>query len=314
MRAATPTLPTLSIPHTDLSAPQALIGYVLKHMAVRTNLCSLQTHEHRYSLQRRTVHDYNFIFVTRGCVVWVVDGVEYPLHPGGLVIVPPGIEHHAYSRTRRITLVSTHVECTLPGGQDVFELLVPPRYQHVPRNCALDRYIRGAALEYQRAQAETTQLLPLWSPLICNELFRHCAQRSTLHYRTTDPFIAGMLEDIGRRIAEPVTLAQLAQRSGFSAQHLNRVFQRTLGVTPLQYLARTRMERAAELLREGRLTVGAVAAAVGFDDPYYFSRQFSQHFGVSPSRFIQTAGSDSPSPGSVGPFRKQRRKRKVRPS
>ena len=62
MRAKNQTLPTLST-HTnsDLSAPQALIGYVLKHMAVRTNLCSLQTHEHGYSLPSRTVHDYNFI-------------------------------------------------------------------------------------------------------------------------------------------------------------------------------------------------------------------------------------------------------------
>jgi AraC family transcriptional regulator of adaptative response / methylphosphotriester-DNA alkyltransferase methyltransferase len=82
-----------------------------------------------------------------------------------------------------------------------------------------------------------------------------------------------------------VTLDQLASRSGFSPQHLNRVFRRTLGVTPLQYLNRRRMEHAAALLRDGRLTVSAVGQQVGFADPYYFSRVFSQHFKQSPTEY-----------------------------
>src|SRR5689334_323046 len=99
-----------------------LVKYVLTHMSVKTNVCTFQKPAVGYTPPSRTVPDYNLIFVTRGHVVWVIAGVEYPLQPGGLVIVPPAVEHSAYSRTRRITLISTHVEATLPGGQDVFEL------------------------------------------------------------------------------------------------------------------------------------------------------------------------------------------------
>jgi len=56
-----------------------------------------------------------------------------------------------------------------------------------------------------------------------------------------------------------------------------------VAVTPLQYLARMRMERAGQLLRESHRTVAAVGRAVGFDDPFYFSRAFGKHFGHSPS-------------------------------
>src|SRR5207248_6335302 len=94
-----------------------------------------------------------------------------------------------------------------------------------------------------------------------------------------------MLEDLDRRIGETVSLEALAKRAGFSPQHLNRLFQRTLGVTPLQYLSRLRMERAAAMLRDGRLNVRAIGKAVGFDDPYYFSRQFSEHHGMSPAQY-----------------------------
>lgn len=294
-------------PHSAQS-PSALVNYVLTHMSVKTNVCSFQKHENGYTLPSRTVPDYNLIFVTRGRVVWVIAGVEYPLTPGGLVIVPPTVEHHAYSYTKRVTLVSTHVEAMLPGGQDVFQLLVPPRYQKVERDCPFDQYLRGSAREYERqVGSETATMLPHWSQLIARELFRHDAKLGLLHYRPADPLIAGVLEEIERRVAQPITLDDLARRSGFSAQHLNRVFQKVLGVTPLKYLARVRMERAAELLRDGRLSIAAIAQAVGFDDPYYFSRQFSQHHRTSPSEYRAEACSDSPSQSSGRPFTRRGR-------
>ena len=283
--------------------PQALVRYVLQHLTVKTNVCSFQKHETGYLLQSRMVPDYNFIHVTRGRVVWVIEGRNYPLAPCDLVIVPPHVEHRAYSLTRRITLNSIHVEVTLPGGQDVFALLSPPRFQHVPAGSKLDAYLRGEASEYARpSAADTGLMLPCWAPLIVRELFRFAAERGLLRHRQADPLVAAMLEHLDRCIARPVRLAQLAERSGFSAQHLNRLFRRVLGVTPLQYLARTRMEQAAALLREGRWTVNAVARKVGFEDPYYFSRLFHRHHGQSPSRFRAAAGSDYPAPSSARPW------------
>jgi len=96
-------------------------------------------------------------------------------------------------------------------------------------------------------------------------------------------------------IAQPTTLDDLAQLAGYTPQHLNRTFRRELGVTPLQHLTKLRMEHAAALLAEGKLTVKAIASAVACEDPYYFSRQFRQHFGRSPVQYRIAAGSNSPS-------------------
>jgi AraC-like DNA-binding protein len=278
-----------------MPAPSALINYVLRQMVVTTNLCTRQKHEHGYKMQLRTIPDYNYIYVTRGKVIWCVAGEDHHLTPGELVIVPPGVPHYATGLTRRITLVSIHVEVRLPGGQDVFDLLMPPRRQSVPQGGRLDLYFRSACDEFDRpSTSEALIFLPGWAQLVTRELLRANAEAGLLRARSTDPLVGAMLEDLGRRIAEPVTLHDLARRSGFTPQHLNRLFRRVLGVTPLQYLARARMEHAATLLADGRLNIKAIAKKVGYDDPYYFSRMFTQHFGQSPAHYRKSTTAESP--------------------
>jgi AraC-like DNA-binding protein len=280
-----------------------LLQYVLQHMSVKTNVCTRQKFETGYVLEKRTVPDYNLIYVIRGEVDWVIDQRPWRLKPGSLVIVPPFTEHYARNSTRRITLGSTHVEAHLPGGQDVFLLLQPPRFQKIRPQSWLDIYLRGFIREFDRiSETEQQFMLPCWAELITRELFRDNGERGLLKPRIAEPVIAKLLEEIDRRISSPVTLTELARIAGFSPQHLNRVFQKVLGMTPLQYLLRTRMQRAAALLKEDRLTVIAIAKLVGFDDPFYFSRLFKFHSGQSPAQYRATARSDSPSPGSAPAF------------
>jgi AraC-like DNA-binding protein/mannose-6-phosphate isomerase-like protein (cupin superfamily) len=281
----------------------ALVDFVLQQMRVTTNVCSLQRHERGYRLQHRTVPDYNLLYVTRGRVEWIIDGAATPLGPQDLLIVRPGEPHPARSRTRRVTLTSIHVEPTLPGGGDAFDLLRPPRVRSVRRGGRLDRYWRGAMEEFDGEQpGRRRTMLHSWARLITLELLRCDQEAGTLAYVADDPLVAEALEHLSGRLATPPTLAELAAWAGYSPQHLNRTFRRVLGVTPLQYLMRMRMERAAELLIEGRLTVRAVGERVGFADPYYFSRAFKQHFGRSPRDYQQAADSHSPSPPSPAPF------------
>jgi len=273
----------------------ALVDFVLRQMNIADHVCSCQRHETGYRLEPRTVPDYNLIFVTRGTAVWVIDGVEHHLPPGRLLIVPPGVLHHAFSRTKRITLVSMHVTATLPGGRDAFDVLVPPRVRQVERRTALDRYLRGTLDDFVGAAPRNPHVMAGWSQLVVHELIADGAAKGLLTCRDLDPLVAELLDELTRRIDRPTTLDDLAAFAGYSGQHLNRVFNRSLGITPLRYLMRMRMDRAGRLLVEGKLTVKAVAAAVGFDDPYYFSRVFKQQVGLSPSDYLARRDSDSPS-------------------
>jgi AraC-like DNA-binding protein len=91
---------------------------------------------------------------------------------------------------------------------------------------------------------------------------------------------------------EPIGLDEAASAVGMSAFHFLRLFARVLGVTPHQYLVRSRLRRAARLLADDARPITDVALDVGFADLSNFVRTFHRAAGVSPRRFRQAARGD----------------------
>jgi AraC-like DNA-binding protein len=86
-----------------------------------------------------------------------------------------------------------------------------------------------------------------------------------------------------------VDLATAAAEAGLSPFHFLRLFRRVLGVTPHQYLLRSRLRRAARLLAEHDRPITDVALDVGFGDLSNFVRTFHKAAGMSPRRFREAA-------------------------
>jgi AraC-like DNA-binding protein len=88
---------------------------------------------------------------------------------------------------------------------------------------------------------------------------------------------------------EPIDLERAARETGLSAFHFLRLFANVLGVTPHQYLVRSRLRHAARLLADDDRPITDVAFDVGFGDLSNFVRTFHRAAGVSPRRFRQAA-------------------------
>jgi AraC family transcriptional regulator len=91
---------------------------------------------------------------------------------------------------------------------------------------------------------------------------------------------------------DPVDLAATAAEVGLSPFHFLRLFAKVLGVTPHQYLVRSRLRRAARLLAEDERPVTDIAYDVGFADLSNFVRSFHRAAGVSPRGFRRAARGD----------------------
>jgi signal transduction histidine kinase/AraC-like DNA-binding protein len=78
---------------------------------------------------------------------------------------------------------------------------------------------------------------------------------------------------------------ELADAVGVSKSYLSAIFHQELGLSPWDYLHRYRISRAKLLLRSSSDSITAIAAAVGFDDPGYFSRVFHRLVGRSPRHY-----------------------------
>ena len=84
---------------------------------------------------------------------------------------------------------------------------------------------------------------------------------------------------------ESIGLDAIARETGLSTFYFLRVFNRVFGVTPHQYLLRSRLRRAARLLTEDTRAITSVAFDVGFNDLSNFVRTFHRAAGVPPERF-----------------------------
>lgn len=84
---------------------------------------------------------------------------------------------------------------------------------------------------------------------------------------------------------DPLYMADVAALCHISQSQLRRLFQKELGISPIEYKNRLRMEKARHLLLYTYNTVSEIAASLGFDSVYVFSRIFRQYNGLSPSSF-----------------------------
>lgn len=89
-----------------------------------------------------------------------------------------------------------------------------------------------------------------------------------------------------------IDLDATAKEAGLSPFHFLRLFANVLGVTPHQYLVRSRLRRAARLLADDARSITDIAFDIGFGDLSNFVRTFHRAAGVSPRAFRQAAKGD----------------------
>ncbi|MBA3846251.1 MAG: helix-turn-helix transcriptional regulator [Planctomycetes bacterium] len=97
--------------------------------------------------------------------------------------------------------------------------------------------------------------------------------------------LAPILAYIDAHLAQPLSRAGLARLAGLSPSRFHAVFHAATGAAPLDYILRQRIQRAQRLLLTSARDIQDIAAAVGFADPFHFSRLFRRRCGQSPTAY-----------------------------
>jgi AraC-like DNA-binding protein len=94
-----------------------------------------------------------------------------------------------------------------------------------------------------------------------------------------------VLRHIGEHLDRPITIRELSETVGLSANYFSRRFKGSFGVSPRHYLIRRRLERAKLLMRQSRASLSQIALDTGFSDQAHMSRLFHAVVGETPNRW-----------------------------
>jgi AraC-like DNA-binding protein len=97
--------------------------------------------------------------------------------------------------------------------------------------------------------------------------------------------VSRAVEMIRRDFAQPITIAEVAKRCGESLRQLQRRFQTAFGISPQEFLIKTRVLAAMRLLSETSLTAAEIAQRCGFVDASAFAEHFKRRTGTTPTEY-----------------------------
>ncbi|MBR6089567.1 MAG: AraC family transcriptional regulator [Anaerolineaceae bacterium] len=107
---------------------------------------------------------------------------------------------------------------------------------------------------------------------------------------TTTPefYLMRALDFIDRNYFENISISDIASSVGVSRKTLSTVFSTLTGFSPKDYLIYYRISKAVDLLRDRNLTVEMIATSIGYNEQFYFCKQFKQNVGMTPSACRKT--------------------------
>ena len=103
-----------------------------------------------------------------------------------------------------------------------------------------------------------------------------------------DPSVGRVLSLMHAKPAHNWTIEELGKEAGLSRSVLAERFSALVGIPPMNYLAKWRMQIASELLSSGNANFANIAARIGYESEAAFSRAFKKMIGLSPSAWRRT--------------------------
>ena len=243
---------------------------------------------------KRLRHDDNLlIYCVEGSGRAQTDVWQGTLDPGQVLLLPQGIPHEYQADTSEPwTIYWVHFQGTSSavfnqylGDRDGAVLVTQAGIS--PQLIALFRGLMTVHRTGYNTRAfinAANQLRHLLTHIVLE--IRH-ARASNQRSFNLEAVQSLMLEHIG----QPLDLDTLAAAANLSKYHFSTKYKSLTGYSPIKHFLNMKMEHACYLLDTSQLSVKGVAGALGYDDPLYFSRQFSKTVGLSPRDYRRSVRS-----------------------
>ncbi|WP_284639543.1 AraC family transcriptional regulator [Paenibacillus silviterrae] len=246
---------------------------------------------HKYRVVRPTTSLYNLAFIYAGEGVLELDGDLYELGSGCVFHVNPG---------RRMDLKSSQEQPLQYFGVHFHQLRIQWEggdYQASFTDTPLP-FQRLLALRGHPVHEDIRTMYDCWHVKaagyewqtklglfqLLNELSNVVITERTLQdssYRKMESSV----RYIRQHYAEPLQRETLAEHADLSVSHYSAMFKKVIGISPLQFVEKVRMDQAKSMLTGTSKPISEIAKDVGYSDPLYFTRVFTKVTGMAPRQY-----------------------------
>ena len=235
------------------------------------------------SYSMHTHNEYELIYFLDGDATHVIEDRKYKLKKGDLILIRPFKYHFiqidSTSRYERYDILFDPVKHNL---ESVFKLQKDAEVINMRGNGIIEELFSKCDLYYKNADAETFEkiLSHLLSELFYNiSIFPQSFSENTT---LLSPIISKALCYINENLYTISDVSEIANALFVSESYLFRLFGKELHQTPKKYIMEKRLLLAKKMISMGE-KAGAVAEQLGFGDYTTFYRNYTVHFGVSPT-------------------------------
>ncbi len=252
----------------------------------------------------RHYHDFaELVIITSGYGTHWIDGTEYPVAAGDVFVLQGKTEHFFRERHGLELYNLMHDNHRLRqylrnlrenSGYNAMFLLEPnyrKRHKFRSRLHLSRRSIAHVEVALRRMCEEEEQCLPGYDTMLLSSLLELVIFLSREYSKTQIPQaqalcrIGGIIGKLETAYKKAWSINELSRLAGMSKSGLIGAFREATGHSPIDYLIRIRLQKAAELLTHSDLPVSVIAFECGFHDSNYLSRQFRRVYRVSPRQF-----------------------------
>ena len=239
---------------------------------------------------------YIFHFVIKGKGYLKIQKNEYiPIYKNSCFLIEPG-QQAKYHQDKDNPWTYFWIEINGKNIEKFVNLLAFKNNNNVInipnikdiKNCFFDvfnqdLYGQNILSENLRIQSLT---LKIFSDLFSNTI-NHNLEKNEKMLSKTEEQANAIIKYINYNYTSPnLSVKNLANMFYFNSSYLNRLIKKYTGLSPKKLIIKLRMERSLILMKKKTMTISEISFEIGYKNQFYFSKEFKEYYGVSPSEYI----------------------------
>ncbi len=242
-------------------------------------------------------HDFvTMIYILSGSCTYKIDGTLYKVKKGDMIVCNPGVYHGKFiSPDEEVTefhlgfsnfYVKNVPKDILTGenGTPVHNLSGhEPELIKCCNEILLEQEKGGPGCDLM-LKALAMKFIVIFLKSIHNS--DKWSRRNLFNLENYDKasLVNAIISYINENYMEDISLEKISRNMYLSPVYISKVFKDETGESPINYLIKTRLDKARDLLEQGNMTIKEIAKNVGYNDAYHFSKLFKKYYGYPPSK------------------------------